>query len=130
MNKKLYVIAGVLVATGAIGAAAAGALYYTYPVQVSTVAGLTRNYFPTLFAPSGTTTGEMNAAYQGAGTVRLASPAETPLRSATAGDWPSYNRTLAQRIAVAIGFTHPAWPTKITTAKIVVLGLDSACAPR
>jgi len=38
----------------------------------------------------------------------------------TAGD--------GQRVAVAAGFTHLAWPTKIVTAKIVVLGLDSASA--
>jgi len=95
MKKKLYVIAGALVAMGAIGAAAAGALYYAYPVQVSTLAGLTRNYFLTWFAPPGTTTREMNAAYQGAVTVGLANSAETPLRSVTTGDWPSYNRTLA-----------------------------------
>jgi len=29
-----------------------------------------------------------------------------------------------QKIAVAAGFTHIAWPTKIVTAKVVVLGLD------
>ena len=80
---------------GAVGAATAGALYYAYPVQVSTLAGLTRSYFLTLFAPPGTTTREMNAAYQGPATVGLASPAEASLRSVTAGDWPSYNRTLA-----------------------------------
>jgi alcohol dehydrogenase (cytochrome c) len=94
MKKKLYVIAGALAAMGAIGAAAAGALYYAYPVQVSTLAGLTRNYFLTWLAPPGTTTREMNAADQGPATVGLASPAEAPLRSVTAGDWPSYNRTL------------------------------------
>jgi hypothetical protein len=32
----------------------------------------------------------------------------------------------AQKVAVAAGFTHIAWPTKIVRAKIVVLGLDSA----
>jgi alcohol dehydrogenase (cytochrome c) len=31
----------------------------------------------------------------------------------------------AQKVAVAAGFTHIAWPTKIVTAKVVVLGLDS-----
>jgi alcohol dehydrogenase (cytochrome c) len=34
----------------------------------------------------------------------------------------------AQKIAVASGFTHIAWPTKIVTAKIVVLGLVGASA--
>ena len=58
MGHKLIIIAGVLVAAGA---AAAGALYYTYPVQVSIFAGLARNYFLTWSAPLGTTTTELNA---------------------------------------------------------------------
>jgi len=93
-KKRLYVIAGVLIAMGAIGAAAAGTLYYAYPVQVSTFAGLARNYFLTWLAPPGTTTTEVNAAYQGLATVGLAT-SEPALRSVTTGDWPSYNRTLS-----------------------------------
>ena len=42
MRHKLIIIAAALVV---IGAAVAGALYLTYPVQVSIFAGLTRNYF-------------------------------------------------------------------------------------
>jgi uncharacterized membrane protein len=42
MKKWLFIIAVVL---AVIGAAAAGALYLAYPVQVSAFAGLTRNYF-------------------------------------------------------------------------------------
>jgi alcohol dehydrogenase (cytochrome c) len=38
----------------------------------------------------------------------------------------TYMANGAQKIAVASGFTHIAWPTKIVTAKVVVLGLDSA----
>jgi hypothetical protein len=53
MKRRLFIIAGVLIV---IGAAAAGALYYAYPVQVSTFAGLTRNYLISWFAPPGTTT--------------------------------------------------------------------------
>jgi hypothetical protein len=34
----------------------------------------------------------------------------------------------AQKVAMAAGFTHIAWPTKIVKAKIVVPGLDSASA--
>ena len=30
----------------------------------------------------------------------------------------------AQKIAVAAGFTSPAWPTKIVTAKVKVLGVE------
>ena len=63
MKHKLLIIAGALVV---MGAAAAGALYYAFPVQVSTVGGLTRNYILTLFAPPGTTTTEVNSAYKGA----------------------------------------------------------------
>ena len=91
MKKKLFMIA---VALGVIGAAAGGALYYFYPVQVSIFAGLTRNYFLSWSAPPGTTTTELNAAYKDAGAVAPSPPAEASSPSATAGDWPSYNRTL------------------------------------
>jgi alcohol dehydrogenase (cytochrome c) len=30
----------------------------------------------------------------------------------------------AQKVAVATGFTHMFWPTKIATAKIEILGLE------
>ena len=59
MIKKLLIIVCVL---GVIGAAAGGALYYFYPVQVSIFAGLTRNYVLSCSAPRGTTTTESNAA--------------------------------------------------------------------
>jgi hypothetical protein len=64
MKKKLLIIAGVLVV---VGATTAGALYYVYPVQVSTIAGLTRNYLISWSAPLGMTTTELNAAYKTAG---------------------------------------------------------------
>jgi hypothetical protein len=67
MKKKLFIIAGALVV---IGAAAASALYYAYPVQMATYAGLTRNYFISLVAPAGTVTTELNAAYKGTGLLR------------------------------------------------------------
>jgi hypothetical protein len=51
MKNKLFIIAGALVVTGA---AAAAALYYAYPVRVSLLAGLTRNYFLSWSAPPGT----------------------------------------------------------------------------
>ena len=44
MTSKLAIAAIIVVALGVIGAAAGGGLYYFYPVQVSTFAGLTRNY--------------------------------------------------------------------------------------
>src|ERR1700722_15900594 len=90
MRYKLAIIAGALIA---IGAAAAGALYYAFPVQMAKYAGLTRNYFISWSAPPGTTTTELNAAYKGVVAAAPSVPAEVPLPSA-AGDWPSYNRTL------------------------------------
>src|SRR5215813_298474 len=103
MKRKLFVIAGVLAVLGVIGAAAGGALYYVYPVQVSIFAALTRNYFISWLAPAGTATTEANAAYKGDPAVAAATPVEvvasvtaTEAPSArAAGDWPSYNRTLA-----------------------------------
>ena len=91
MRYKLLIIAGALVV---IGAAAAGALYSAYPVQMATYAGLTRNYLISWSAPPGTTTTESNAAYKGAGAVAPSPPAEAVSAGANAGDWPSYNRTL------------------------------------
>ena len=38
----------------------------------------------------------------------------------------TYTADGKQKVAVAAGFTSPMWPTKITTAKVVVLGLDGA----
>jgi alcohol dehydrogenase (cytochrome c) len=92
MRHKLIIIAVALVAAGA---ATGGALYYFYPVQVSIFAALTRNYIISWAAPLGTTTTELNAAYKDAGAVARALPAEASSPSVTAGDWPSYNRTLA-----------------------------------
>jgi alcohol dehydrogenase (cytochrome c) len=91
MIKKLIIIACVL---GVIGAAAGGALYLIYPVQVSTLAGLTRNYIISWRAPLGTTTTELNAAYKDAGGVARSPPAELPSPNTIAEDWPSYNKTL------------------------------------
>ena len=90
MIKKLLMIAAAL---GVIGAAAGGALYYFYPVKVSIVAGLTRNYVVSS-TPPGTTTTELNAADKAAEAVAASPTADAPSASATAGDWPSYNRTL------------------------------------
>ena len=61
MKYKLLII---VIALGAIGAAARGGLYLAYPVQVSTIAGLTRNYLISWPAPPGTITTESNAAYK------------------------------------------------------------------
>jgi hypothetical protein len=70
MKAKLLTIVGVLIV---IGAVTGGALYYAFPVQISTLAGLTRNYLISWPAPPGTITTESNAAYKAgpaASTVR------------------------------------------------------------
>ena len=36
----------------------------------------------------------------------------------------SYMAGGAQKVAVAAGFTSPVWPTRQTTAKVLVFGLD------
>ncbi len=64
-----------------------------YPVQVSTFAGLSRNYFISWFAPTGTTATELNTAYKAAGVAASSPPAAATLPNA-AEDWPSYNKTL------------------------------------
>jgi alcohol dehydrogenase (cytochrome c) len=91
MKKKLPLITCALVV---IGAAAAGVLYYAYPVQASTFAGLTRNYFLSWSAPPGTTTTELNTAYKGVLAAAPSLPAASLLPNTTTGDWPSYNKTL------------------------------------
>jgi alcohol dehydrogenase (cytochrome c) len=73
MRYKLLIIAGALIVTGA---AAAGALYYAYPVQMATYAGMTRNCVISLVAPAGTVTTESNAAYKGAAAVAPSAAAE------------------------------------------------------
>jgi hypothetical protein len=59
--KMLLIIAGTLVLGSAV---AVGCLYVAYPVQVSTLGGMGRNFLVTLSAPPGTTTTELNRAYK------------------------------------------------------------------
>ena len=87
--KKILLLVGALIVAGA---AVGGALYYVYPVQVTTLAGLTRNYLLSWSAPAGTATTESNAAYKSVAAVAPSAAAPSP--SDTAADWPSYNRTL------------------------------------
>ena len=93
-RKHFLILLTIVVALGVVSAAAGGGLYYLYPVQVSTLAGMTRNYFISWFAPPGTTTTDSNAAYKAAEAVTSAPPGPPGMASAAAGDWPSYNRTL------------------------------------
>ena len=91
MKHKLLII---VVALVVIGAAAAGTLFYAYPIQTQLFGALTINYFRSWSAPPGTTTTELNAAYEATEAVAPSPPAEVPPPNATTGDWPSYNRTL------------------------------------
>ena len=50
------------------------------------------------------------------------------LGGAIAGGVITYTANGEQKVAVAAGFTMLAWPTKIVTAKVVILGLDGADA--
>ena len=75
MRHKLFIIAGALVVAGA---AVGGGLYYVYPVQVSTIAGMTRNYFISWSAPPGTITTELNPAYKPTAATGPSAPAAAP----------------------------------------------------
>ena len=50
------------------------------------------------------------------------------LGGAIGGGVITYTANGAQKVAVAAGLTMIAWPTKIVTAKVVILGLDGADA--
>jgi alcohol dehydrogenase (cytochrome c) len=80
-----------LVAVVAAGVGAAAALYFAYPNQVQLAGGETRSELLSLNAPAGTLTTEQNAAYKGPST---SAPVAGTAAAATAGDWPSYNKTL------------------------------------
>ncbi len=90
MMRRLVV--AILVAAGLIAAsgAAAGALYHYFPQLLISYVSATRNYIRTWFAPRGVITTELNPAYH-------AAEAPVPTSGASpdsAGDWPSYNKTL------------------------------------
>jgi alcohol dehydrogenase (cytochrome c) len=93
-RKHFLILISIVGALVVIGAAVGGGMYYVYSVQVSTLAGMTRNYFISWFAPPGTTDTELNAAYKGAQGAGPSPPAGSPSPNATVGDWRSYNRTL------------------------------------
>jgi alcohol dehydrogenase (cytochrome c) len=48
------------------------------------------------------------------------------LGSAIGGGVITYTANGAQKVAVAVNMTSPAWPTKPVTAKVVILGVDTA----
>ena len=89
MNNKLLVIVGALVVTGAVAAA-----IYSYWDQEVPVVGMGINYFRSWSAPAGTITTELAAVSKDAETIAPSPPVTVPPLSATADDWPSYNKTL------------------------------------
>jgi alcohol dehydrogenase (cytochrome c) len=90
-KKKVLIILGVLIVAGA---AIGGGLYLAFPVQMSTIGGLSRAYIVTLGQPAGTVSTETNPAYQPPVAAAPAAPAET---AAPTEDWPSYNRALSSQ---------------------------------
>jgi alcohol dehydrogenase (cytochrome c) len=87
--KRLLLFVGALVVLGGV---IGGILYLLFPVQMSTIGGLTRNYILSLGAPAGTAATESNPAYKAP--AAMASAAAPAVAAATSGDWPSYNRTV------------------------------------
>jgi alcohol dehydrogenase (cytochrome c) len=90
--KKFLIIVGVLVVAGAI---IGGGLYLAFPVQMSTIGGLSRAYLLTLNSPAGTLSTESNAAYQAP--VASAAAPVSPDSTSASTDWPSYNRTVGSQ---------------------------------
>ena len=80
-REHFLILVGIVVALGVIGAAVGGGLYYLYPVQVSTLAGMTRNYFISWSAPPGESTTELNPTYKAAAAAAPSPPAATPFRA-------------------------------------------------
>ena len=71
-----------------------GALYYFYPVRVSVIAGLTRNYVLSWSAPPGTVEHGVEPGRPERRGRCPAPAAQAPPPEPTGADWPSYNRTL------------------------------------
>jgi PQQ-dependent dehydrogenase (methanol/ethanol family) len=94
MRKKLLITAGGLVVAGAV---IGGGLYLAFPVQMSTMGGLSRNYLITLNSPAGTVSTETNAAYQSPVAAAPSDPADPTSSNAATEDWPSYNRTVSSQ---------------------------------
>jgi len=89
-KSKLLIIVGVLVVTAAV---AAGALY-AYWDQAVPIGGMAINYYRSLSAPAGTTSTELAQGSSDAGAVVASASAAPAAPNASAGDWPSYNKTL------------------------------------
>ena len=88
---NVLIIAGALIATAAVPT---GALADDITVKASIMVALMRNYLRTLDAPEGTTTTESNPAYKEPAAAPPSPAANVQAPGASAGDWPSYNRTI------------------------------------
>jgi alcohol dehydrogenase (cytochrome c) len=51
------------------------------------------------------------------------------VNGAIAGGLITYTVNGAQKVAVTMGMTSPAWPVRAATAKIAILGLEGGGAP-
>ena len=89
---NVLIIAGALIATAAVPT---GALADDITVKASIMVALMRNYLRTLDAPEGTTTTESNPAYKEPAAAPPSPAANVQAPGASAGDWPSYNRTIS-----------------------------------
>lgn len=94
MRKALFTI-GIAVAIFLMGLGGGVALYHFYLHSVIIYTSIVRSYIHSLTAPTGTTTTELNPAYDSPGTAALTLVSAAPLAGAVAKDeWPSCNRTL------------------------------------
>ena len=93
--KLLLTFAGAALAVVLVGVGAGIALYYLFPHEALRYTIFARSYIHSWTAPAGTTTTELNPAYEAPGirAPKLASVAATA-NAAVDGEWPSYNRTL------------------------------------
>lgn len=85
-RREAVIVAIAMVVAGGVGA---GIVYLVTPTRVEIAVGATRGALLSLNAPAGTLTTEQNADYKPAA---AAAPTTAPVVSA--GDWPSYNKTL------------------------------------
>jgi alcohol dehydrogenase (cytochrome c) len=88
----------VLVAGGAAVVGAAIAYYLVHPTRTEIAGAEVRNVLLSLNAPQGTITTEQNPAFKAATTPPTAVSA-----ASTAGDWPSYNKTLTSERFADLG---------------------------
>ncbi len=91
--KLLLTVAAAALVVFLVGAGIA--LYYLFPHEVIRYTIIARSYIHSWTAPAGTTTTELNPAYEAPGIRAPKLAPVAPLANAAVdGEWPSYNRTL------------------------------------